>query len=284
METNQKVAEVISLFLTSLLPNSSFTVDSLACSSEVVSMEAFDFSGITVPASFFEDDIHLERVQISVNEGILKTIDETAESLDINAIPEELHLLPRDMMVEWLKDKENEKPNSSKKPKLDGQRFGKTVTSNKMLKQYSEGFVPKNTDSNTQWAVCNFEAWRVWRNSTGTDGTFVPETRELLTGNDASVLNHWLSLFVIETKRSDGNSFPSKTIDLLLAGLKRYMVAELKEKDPSVQPVNFLSESDHRFAGLRGTRDRIARERRQMGIGAEVKHTEVFTTDEEDVL
>ena len=60
-------------------------------------------------------------------------------------------------------------------------------------------------------------------------------------------------LFDIETKRSDGNSFPSKTIDLLLAGLKRYMVAELKEKDPSVQPANFLSESDHRFAGLRGT-------------------------------
>ena len=60
-------------------------------------------------------------------------------------------------------------------------------------------------------------------------------------------------LFDIETKRSDGKSFPSKTIDLLLAGLKRYMVAELKEKDPSVQPANFLSESDHRFAGLRGT-------------------------------
>ena len=122
MEINQKVAEVISLFLTSLLPNSSFTVASLASSSEVVSMEAFDFSGITVPASFYEDDIHLERVQTSVNEGVLKKIDETAENLDINAIPEELHLLPRDMMVEWLKDKENEKPNSSKKPKLDGQR------------------------------------------------------------------------------------------------------------------------------------------------------------------
>ena len=102
METNQKVAEVISLFLMSLLPiATSFTVASLASLSEVVSMEAFDFSGITVPAGFFEDDIHLERVQTSVSRGILKKIDETAENLDINyAIPEELHLLPRDMMVE----------------------------------------------------------------------------------------------------------------------------------------------------------------------------------------
>ena len=50
METNQKVAEVISLFLMSLLPiATSFTMASLASSSEVVSMEAFDFSGITVP-------------------------------------------------------------------------------------------------------------------------------------------------------------------------------------------------------------------------------------------
>ena len=39
METNQKVAEVISLFLTSLLPiAASFTVASLASLSEVVSM------------------------------------------------------------------------------------------------------------------------------------------------------------------------------------------------------------------------------------------------------
>ena len=101
MKTNQKVAEVISSVLTSLLPiATSFTVASLASLSEVVSMEAFDFSGITVPAGFFEDDIHLKRVQTSVSRGILKKIDETAKNQDINAIPEELHLLPRDMMVE----------------------------------------------------------------------------------------------------------------------------------------------------------------------------------------
>ena len=80
---------------------------------------------------------------------------------------------------------------------------------------------------------------------------------------------------------SNGKDFPSKTIDLLLSGLKRYMVAQLKEKDPSICPVNFLSERDHHFAGLRGTRDQIAR---QMGNGAEVKHAEVMSTDEEHVL
>lgn len=38
------------------------------------------------------------------------------------------------------------------------------------------------------------------------------------------------------------------------------MVANVREKDPSTRPVNFLSESDHRFADLRSTRDRIAHE------------------------
>ena len=87
----------------------------------------------------------------------------------------------------------------------------------------------------------------------------VPDT--LLWCNGVELLNHWLSLYVIETKQSNGKDFPSKTIDLLLSGLKRYMVAQLKEKDPSICPINFLSESDHRFNGLRGTRDWIACER-----------------------
>ena len=219
-----------------------------------------------------------------MSESILRRVYEAANEFDANTISKDLHLLPKDMMVEWLDLKENEEPNSAKKPKLLVQeRFGKVVTPEGKLEEYSKGFVPKNTESNTQWALRNFEAWRTWRNNTATDSSSqVPN--DLLTCNDAGALNHWLSLFVIETKRNDGKEFPSKSIDLLLSGLKRYMVAQLKEKDPSVCPTNFLGDTDHRFAGLRGTRDRIARERRQLGIGAEVKHAEVISVDEEDKL
>ena len=38
-------------------------------------------------------------------------------------------------------------------------RFGTQFTGEKELEVYSKGFVPKNTDSNTTWAVRNFEAW-----------------------------------------------------------------------------------------------------------------------------
>ena len=52
---------------------------------------------------------------------------------------------------------------------------------------------------------------------------------DVLTSGDAVALNKWLSLFVIEVRRQDGNKYPSKIIDLLLAGLKRHM----KEINPS---------------------------------------------------
>ena len=68
------------------------------------------------------------------------------------------------------------------------------------------------------------------------------------------------------------------SIDSLLAGLKRYM----QEKHPD--PPNILSEDDPRFKELRGVRDNVARAWREEGIGAEVKHAESFTSEEEEQL
>ena len=62
----------------------------------------------------------------------------------------------------------------------------------------------------------------------------------------------WLLLFVKETRRVDGKLFPSRTIDMLLSGLKRYRL----EKNPV--SVDILSKKDPVFAGLRGTRDTVA--------------------------
>ena len=65
---------------------------------------------------------------------------------------------------------------------------------------------------------------------------------------------------------------------MLLAALKRHM----KEISPSAP--NFLNEEDDRFHGLRGTRDTIACQLREGGIGASVKHTEVISHEEEALL
>ena len=97
-----------------------------------------------------------------------------------------------------------------------------------------------------------------WRNAEDPDNP-VPE--DLLVNGTAGTLNYWLSLFVLETRKKDGSQYPCRTLNLLLAGLKRHMRA--------VNPycVDIL---DPQFAGLCGVRDNVARELRRAGIGASV--------------
>ena len=146
------------------------------------------------------------------------------------------------------------------------------------MKQYSKSFKAKNTEMNTTWAVKSFESWRQWRNQHNLSN---PVPDNLLICNDTTLLNKWISYYVVETRKKDGERFPSKSINLLLAGLKRYMTEAVLEAGPFAVPVNILDESDTSFKGLRVTRDKVARELRACGIGAQVQHTEVFSTEEE---
>ena len=67
---------------------------------------------------------------------------------------------------------------------------------------------------------------------------------------------------------------------LLLQGLKRYM----KDVNPSVHDLDFLDEKHADFKGFRGVRDNVARGSRKAGIGATVNHTNIVTSEEEDLL
>ena len=116
------------------------------------------------------------------------------------------------------------------------------LNSREELEVYSKGFVPKNTDSNTTWAVWNFEAWYEWRQKKNPEEQ-VPVG--LLEANDPVCLNKWLSLYLIETRRKDGRKFPSSMLDCLLSGLYRYA----EKLNPYA--INFMDEKDTAFAGLR---------------------------------
>ena len=120
-----------------------------------------------------------------------------------------------------------------------------------------KGFVPKNREKSTIWAVHNFQSWCNWREKQGNP---VPEY--LLKCNDGEMLNRWLLLFVKETRRVDGKLFPSRTIDMLLSGLKHYRL----------ENIDILSEKDPIFAGIWGIRDTVARQLREAGVGASVKY------------
>ena len=236
---------------------------------------AFDFSDISL--EMLEDNIWTEVVSSS----ILVRARECAKTLDWTRIPEEQNILPpelRDFITEDSGGVAQSSP--AKRMKLEPldditNQFGNSVTGGDTLATFSKGFVPENTKMNTQWAVRAFQSWSSWRNGVHPDD---PVPSDILGSGDASTLNKWLSLFVIEAKKQDGSKYPSKTIDLLLCGLRRHM----KEVNP-VAP-NFLNEQDDRFAGLRGTRDTVARRLREEGIGAVVNHTETLSYEEEASL
>ena len=58
---------------------------------------------------------------------------------------------------------------------------------------------------------------------------------------------------MVETRRKDGAQFPTKTVNLLLSGIKRFM----KSINPNAP--NILEEKNAEFSGLCSVRDNTAR-------------------------
>ena len=97
-----------------------------------------------------------------------------------------------------------------------------------------EGFTPQNTTKTTDWALRVFQEWQKQR-----DGDQCPS--DLLESPSAEKLNYWLSCFVIECRRVDGQPYPSSTLYQLLAGLFRF------SRSKSEDFPNFLDKKDPRF-------------------------------------
>ena len=141
----------------------------------------------------------------------MESVDRSAENFHLANVPKELHLFDDGGMAEWIAD---EVPAAKKRKAMSDvtSRVGNKLTSDFELKTMSKGFVPKSTEKSTIWAVRNFQSWCDWREKQGN-----PVPKNLLECNDGEMLNRWLSLFVRETRRVDGNLFPSRTIDMLLS-------------------------------------------------------------------
>ena len=95
---------------------------------------------------------------------------------------------------------------------------------------------------------------------------------------DAEKLNLWLSCFVVEARRKDGEPYPARSIYLLLSGLLRHGHSKSK-----IFP-NFLNKKDPHFSDLSGVCGFVAKQLRKDGVGASVKHAPIVTSEEVDLL
>ena len=66
----------------------------------------------------------------------------------------------------------------------------------------------------------SFKSWLQHRNSQE-DIEKCPE--DLLEQMDSKQLNHWLSVFLVETRKVDGEPYPPTTLHGILSGILRYM-------------------------------------------------------------
>ena len=159
-------------------------------------------------------------------------------------------------------------------PTKKKRRFNSPVSPGKMG-TICKGVVPSNTKKATSWAVRVFDEWRRERNATAT-GEQCP--LELLEKPDAHSLKYWLSHFVVEMRRADGDPYPPSTISNVLAGIYRYCKSFVPDCP------NFMDRKNHRFRDVTGALQVRYRQLRKEGVGTVVKRAAVVTAEEEDAL
>lgn len=102
----------------------------------------------------------------------------------------------------------------------------------------TKGYVPENTKKCTSWAVKVFNEWK----SSRIDDKKCPDN--LLGLPVDSDLNYWMPLFINEVRKADGEPYPPRSINLLLARLQWHML-DLDHRSPK-----FLNRQNQVFKRL----------------------------------
>ena len=90
-------------------------------------------------------------------------------------------------------------------------------------------------------------------------------------------MNSWLSRFVLEARKRNGEAYPGKRLYLICCGLLRHL------RDYGSQ-INFLDEKDFAFSSFRKVLDSKMKELLSRGIGTEIKQAPaVLPQDEEKI-
>lgn len=96
----------------------------------------------------------------------------------------------------------------------------KTLVSDIDLEVAKKSAVPYNTNKNTSWAV---NIWKQWSANRLQVCTSYSDWPTLLLIAQPPELNYWLSKFVLETKKANGEFYPPDTLYIICSGLQRYI-------------------------------------------------------------
>ena len=133
------------------------------------------------------------------------------------------------------------------------------------IEQARKKAVPKNTHKNTSWAVNIWKEWSAHRRKVCTSFT---EWLTHLLITEPSQLDYWLSKFVLEARKGNGDHYPPDTLYSICSGLLRY----IRETRPQL---NIFK--DPIFAGFQRTLDSEMKRLRALGLGVKKKQAEPIT-------
>ena len=173
-------------------------------------------------------------------------------------------------------EKENQPPSKKRRLSLalKDRRFHSAEKN--YLEKIVKPIVPKNTSVSTRWAMKNLSDWYADYNTLNPEHPCPSEILSPLC--KAEILNDWLCVFVTETRTKNGEMYPPGSIHSLLTGILRNM----RENNPDYP--NFLNKDNPVFRKFMVSLDNVFKSLRSSGIGAESKHTEGISNEEEDSL
>nr|XP_006812490.1 PREDICTED: uncharacterized protein LOC102802687 [Saccoglossus kowalevskii] len=122
-------------------------------------------------------------------------------------------------------------------------RFSDPVTDS-TVGEIANKALPMNTQRRNMWALRAFNEWAMVRNNTSMKLNSDKHVKILqsLDVMDIKDVAHWLTKFILEARKGDGNCYPPKTLPLLVIGLQSYMGYERQ------QHINFLTDVEFRFS------------------------------------
>ena len=170
---------------------------------------------------------------------------------------------------EYLEDEPDDKHSQFKKP----------VTTND-IEQREYDRIPKKTWQSTAWSVNVYCTWARHRNNQidtlQDDYQSVPVDFQTSTVEE---INYWLTRFILEVMRSDGNPYPANTLYNISARLLRHYWDDLNRYD-----LNILSKDDADFQSFWKALDSRMKEMTIAGIGTKKTLADPLTVDDEEQL
>ena len=147
-----------------------------------------------------------------------------------------------------------------------------TLTTDDDVEEAKKRATPQNTDKNTSWAVNVWKQWSAHRRQVCASYSDWPTHLMIAVPSE---LNYWLSKFVLETRKADGDNYPPDTLYVICSGLQRF----IRETRPEI---NLFK--DPAFTGFQRTLDGEMKRLQSLGLGVKKKQAEPITVEEENLL